>query len=173
MFHDWADFYIIVGGSAGALIGLMFVVATLTAGVERERVIPGGRIYITPIVFHFSIVVIVAAVSGVPNIPEVVAGVILAGCGAFGLVYSVVTTVRMYRLHWEYAPPDVSDKFFYGFFPALAYLGLAVAAAWVWVDARAAAYAVGVLMLTVLLIGIRNAWDLATAIVQDTRREDD
>ncbi len=25
MFHDWEDFYLIVGSAAGALIGIMFV----------------------------------------------------------------------------------------------------------------------------------------------------
>ena len=36
MFEGWENFYLIVGPSAAALIGLMFVVVTLTAGRERD-----------------------------------------------------------------------------------------------------------------------------------------
>ena len=34
---EWANFYVIVGSSAGALIGLQFVVITLLADMPRER----------------------------------------------------------------------------------------------------------------------------------------
>ena len=37
MFEGWDSFYLLVGGGAGALIGTMFVVATLTAGLAPER----------------------------------------------------------------------------------------------------------------------------------------
>ena len=37
MFEGWENFYLIVGPSAAALIGLMFVVVTLTAGRDREQ----------------------------------------------------------------------------------------------------------------------------------------
>ena len=32
MFEGWDNFYLVTGGAAGALIGLMFVVATLEIG---------------------------------------------------------------------------------------------------------------------------------------------
>jgi hypothetical protein len=34
MFQGWDTFFFLIGSSAGALIGLMFVVITLTAGHE-------------------------------------------------------------------------------------------------------------------------------------------
>jgi hypothetical protein len=38
MFDGWDNFYIIIGSTAGALVGVMFVVATLSAGLdERTR----------------------------------------------------------------------------------------------------------------------------------------
>jgi hypothetical protein len=63
MFSDWENFYLIVGSGGGALIGVMFVVATLTAGLEENRASRGARIYITPIVFHFAIVLVVSAIA--------------------------------------------------------------------------------------------------------------
>jgi formate/nitrite transporter FocA (FNT family) len=65
MFHDWENYYLLIGAAAGALIGLVFVVTTLTAGLDASRVSRGAKVYITPIVFHFSVVLIVSAISAV------------------------------------------------------------------------------------------------------------
>jgi len=172
MFRDWENYYLLVGSAAGALIGLMFVVTTLTAGLDANRVSRGVKVYITPIVFHFSNVLIVSAISAVPQIPTAAVGVLVALCAAAGIVYSAATTVRLSRTGWE-DPPDTSDKWFYGIVPTIAYLALAGAAFAVWLVSRIAAYAVGATVLVLLLIGIRNAWDLATSIVQSpaNRRE--
>ena len=167
MFRDWENYYLLIGSAAGALIGLMFVVTTLTAGIDASRVSRGAKVYITPIVFHFSVVLIVSAISAVPEIPLPAVGVLLASCAAIGIVYSAATTARLSRTRWE-DPPARSDKWFYGILPTIAYLGLAGAAGAVWLasTSRIASYAVGATMLVLLLIGIRNAWDLATSIVQ-------
>ena len=52
----WRNFYVIVGSSAGALIGLQFVVITLIAA----KPIPGadaqtGGAFATPTVVHFGV----------------------------------------------------------------------------------------------------------------------
>jgi hypothetical protein len=165
MFRDWENYYLLIGSAAGALIGLMFVVTTLTAGIDASRVSRGAKVYITPIVFHFSVVLIVSAISAVPKIPLPAAGVLLASCAAIGIVYSAATTARLSRPGSE-DPPNWSDKWFYGILPTVAYLGLAGAASAVWLGSGIASYAVGATMLVLLLIGIRNACDLATSIVQ-------
>jgi hypothetical protein len=165
MFHDWENYYLLIGSAAGALIGLMFVVTTLTAGLDASRVSRGAKVYITPIVFHFTVVLIVSAISAVPEIPLPAVGVLLAPCAAIGIVYSAATTARLSHTRWE-DPPGRSDKWFYGILPTIAYLGLAGAASAVWLAPKIASYTVGATMLVLLLIGIRNAWDLATSIVQ-------
>ena len=165
MFRDWENYYLLVGSAAGALIGLMFVVTTLTTGIDPSRVSRGAQVYIKPIVFHFSVVLIVSAISAVPQIPLPVAGMALAFCAVIGIVYSAATTARLSRPGWE-DPPNWSDKWFYGILPTVAYLGLAGAASAVWLVPGIAAYAVGATMLVLLMIGIRNASDLAINIVQ-------
>ncbi|MBI3677782.1 MAG: hypothetical protein HY243_14330 [Proteobacteria bacterium] len=165
MFRGWEEFYVLVGSAAGALIGLMFVVATLTAGRDPTQVSRGARVYITPIIFHFAVVLVVGAISEIPDIPFAVVGMILALIAVTGLSYALLAAKRLFEPGWA-LPPDVSDKCFYGFFPAIAYLALAGAAAAVWLAPHAAVYAIGATMLVLLLIGIRNAWDLTTALVQ-------
>ncbi len=69
MFEGWDNYYIIVGPSAGALIGLMFVVVTLTADSEPRGMERGSAVYITPIVFHFAVVLVLSAMTAVPGLP--------------------------------------------------------------------------------------------------------
>src|ERR1700720_3985891 len=97
MFRDWANYYLLIGSAAGALIGLMFVVTTLTAGLDASRVSRGAKVYITPVVFHFSVVLIVSAISAVLKIPLPAVGVLLASCAAIGIVYSAGTQARLPR----------------------------------------------------------------------------
>ena len=165
MFRGWDNFYIIVGSSAGALIGVIFIVATLTAGLETSRASRGARLYITPIVFHFVIVVIVSAISAVPDLPAGAVGVMLAFCAFSGLAYTATTTMGMFSIKGQ-DEPDRSDKLFYCVLPIIAYLGLAGATAAVWLAPGIAALAIGAMMLFLLLLGIRNAWDLATFLIQ-------
>jgi hypothetical protein len=171
MFHEWENFYIIIGPTAGALIGLMFVVATLTAGFEARRAARGARIFFTPIVFHFGVVVTVSAITAVPELSAPVVGVLFAVTAVFGGAYTILTLTRILRSSGE-DPVHWSDKYFYGVFPVLAYVVLAVAAAAMWFAPHLADYATGAAVLGLLLIGIRDAWDLQTYLVQDPRRKE-
>ena len=58
----WENFYVIVGSSAGALIGLQFVVMALIANLPRT---PGqaqaGHAFATPNIVHFGTVLFLAA----------------------------------------------------------------------------------------------------------------
>jgi hypothetical protein len=56
MFLHWDSFYMLIGSAAGALIGWLFVVATLTVGREQSSVSRGMKVYMTPTVFHFAVV---------------------------------------------------------------------------------------------------------------------
>lgn len=162
MFRDWEDYYLLVGSGAGALIGIMFVVATLTAGYEQRLASRGARTYITPIVFHFSVILVVSIVTAVPELPVMVAVAGFAVVAALGIAYSVTTTFRLIATDWT-TPPDLEDKIFYGVMPPLGYLVLSGAA--LMLPDKNAVYAIGAAMLFLLLLGIRNAWDLAVFFV--------
>ena len=63
----WENFYIIIGSSAAALMGLMFVVITLTA--ERRGVDDSAGLdaFASPTVLHFCAVLLVAATLTTPG----------------------------------------------------------------------------------------------------------
>src|SRR5690349_204628 len=78
----WDNFYVIVGSSAGALTGLMFVVITIVAGNAPRRS-GGGELaaYGTPNVVHFCAVLFLAAMLSAPWESLHVVGVLLVAAG--------------------------------------------------------------------------------------------
>jgi hypothetical protein len=60
---EWQNFYVIVGSSAGALIGLQFVVLTLIAALPIGRgTAQVGAAFSTPNVVHFGAVLLLAGI---------------------------------------------------------------------------------------------------------------
>ena len=63
----WENFYVIVGSSAGALIGLQFVVITLIADAPNVRAdAQAGDAFSTPSVVHFGAVLFLSAIASAP-----------------------------------------------------------------------------------------------------------
>jgi hypothetical protein len=168
MIKGWENFYEVTGTAAAGLIGVMFVVTTLTAGLEHSRMSRGARVYLTPIVFHFSIIVILSAIALAPDLHPMGESAILGGCAVVGVVYSIVTTVRLFTLGEEFLA-DWEDRSFYGLAPTVAYGVLGFGAACVARSDPMAPHEIGGAVLVLLLISIRNAWDLATFLVMRPR----
>lgn len=63
---EWQNFYVIVGSSAGALIGLQFVVMTLIAERPVAPTELLGKALATPTIVHFEAALLLSAVVSVP-----------------------------------------------------------------------------------------------------------
>ena len=165
----WSNFYVIVGSSAGALIGLQFVVISLIAEKTVSRTdAQAGDAFATPSVVHFAVVLLLSAVASAPwdGVGAVSALWGLVGLG--GIVYSGVVIRRM-RAQTAYRP-ELYDWFFYVLLPLAAYLLLAVSAFAVQSHARATLFTVAAAALLLLFVGIHNAWDAVTYHVFVRRR---
>jgi hypothetical protein len=173
MFQEWDNFYLLIGSAAGALIGLLFVVVTLTERVERSRAERGSRVYMTPTLFHFAMVLVVSALAFAPGLSANVQGLLLGAGAVIGTVYaaSISLEFRAERIIPNEAP-HWSDVWFYGLAPLVLYFCLLATSAAVWDDAWFAAYAVAANMLALLLVAIRNAWDLVTWLAPHGDKED-
>jgi hypothetical protein len=159
MFPGWQTYYQVIGGAAGALIGLLFIIATLTSRQsEPSGSSMGLRVFSTPNVFHLAQVLAVSALALAPTEEGGLAGLILTLCVTVGLIHSlwVVMAFRQVKtVHW-------SDFWCYGIAPVVAYLALTLAVGAAWLRVPHAACAVALLLLALLLLAIRNAWDLVT-----------
>ena len=159
----WESFYVIVGSSGGALIGLQFVVITLIA--DRRELAGGGSLsaFGTPTVVHFTNALVVSAIMSAPWPSLGPLSVVLGICGVVGLVYSGVV-IRRARRQTDYQPVG-EDWFWYAGLPCVIYAVLAMTAAALRQSPQVALFFVAASAITLLLIGIHNAWDTVTHIV--------
>jgi len=156
----WENFYIIIGASAAVLMGLMFVVITLTAerkGVDESAVLDA---FTSPTVLHFCAVLLVAAILTTPGHTTVSLSFCLTVVGLGGIAYTTSIIIRM-RRQKMYALVT-SDWIWHILLPLIAYVCLLGSGAVVWGSADAALYSVAAGALLLLFIGIHNAWDAAT-----------
>ena len=168
LFDEWDSFYLIVGGAAGALIGLQFVVMTLIAERRRMTSAAGGSAFATPTIVHFSTVLLIAAIVRAPW-HEIAAPSTLWGLiGLGGVVYGGVV-IRRVRTQHDYRP-DLDDWCFYVLLPLAAHLALGVSALLARAHARESLFIVGGSTLVLVACGIHNSWD-AIAYHVFTKRE--
>jgi hypothetical protein len=160
--EPWANFYVIVGSSAGALTGLQFVVISFIS--ERRRMTNTADIgaFGTPIIVHFGFVLLLSTLLSAPWARLESVGYTLAGFGFLGLLYTGVIARRAARATYKAVLDDV---IFHMVLPAVAYAMVLVAgllmprgSGWVY-------FAIAGTALGLLFIGIRNAWDTVLYIL--------
>jgi hypothetical protein len=167
----WEHFYSVVGSSAGALIGLQFVVLTLIAHLPAGDVDgQTGNAFTTPTVVHFGVVFLLSAAASAPWHEISPFADVCGLTGFLGIAYTIVTARRL-GAQTAYHPV-FEDRLFHIVLPLAAYallLGSAFAA-----DPypRPALFAVGGAALLLLFIGIHNAWDTVTFHVFVKRRNE-
>ncbi len=166
----WQNFYVIVGSSAGALIGLQFVVMTLIANMPITRGdAQAGNAYTTPTVVHFGVVLLLSAVGCAPWNEITTLAILWGLVGLMGLVY-VVLVARRLRLITGYQPV-FEDRLFHILLPSVGYTMLVTSACVAYSYPRPALFIVGGTALLLLYVGIHNAWDIVTFHIFVKRRE--
>jgi hypothetical protein len=166
----WENFYVIVGSSAGALIGLQFVVMALIADMPiTGRDVRASQAFGTPNVVHFGVVLLLSAFACIPwegfNIVAILWGLI----GLGGLVYATIV-IRHMKLQTAYKAV-FEDWLFHVLLPGAAYTMLAASAGVAFVAERPALFLVGAAALLLLFVGIHNAWDTVVYHVFVRRKE--
>jgi hypothetical protein len=170
MFDGWGDYFFMIGSSAAALIGLMFVVVTLTAGHDRQETERGKHLYTSPIVFHLAVILVLSGATIAPEVELRLFAFAALGIALLGFAMGMRSAIGiMRRSKMESAR---FDMFWYGVAPAIAYVGLAAASigllgrhAW-----APPAFAADVMAL--LLVSIHAEWDLVTFLAPNAGPRD-
>jgi hypothetical protein len=162
MFAGWDEFYLLIGGAAGGLIGLLFIVVTLIRGGETGLKLRGASVFMTPTVAHLAMVLTLSALATAPKLSTPATGALFLLGAAVGLVFTgrallMLAMGSVKATHW-------SDLWGYGVAPFAASLVLAVSASAAWFAPDWAARGIAASVVAMLLIAIRNAWDLVTWI---------
>jgi hypothetical protein len=159
----WESFYVIVGSSAAALTGLMFVVITLMAD-RRQR--PGGALdaFGTPTIVHFCGALAAAAIVSAPWPSLGMVAWVIGIVGIASVVYVLIVNRRARRQ--SAYQPVLEDWIWHIVLPLMAYL-LFIATAIFMTAHPMALFGIGAGSLLLVFIGIHNAWDTVTYIALD------
>jgi hypothetical protein len=164
-FRDWHDFYLLIGTASATLVGLMFVAASVGMRYftkEREAAL---KAFLTPTVMHFSAVLVTCVFATAPERVSVPPSVFLLAIGIIGVAYSIHVWIRMSRGGF-FGTIDLEDRFWYVLAPVTGYLLMTAGAVVVlWVHQGAGLDLIALTLVLLLLLGIRNAWDMTVWIV--------
>ena len=158
----WENFYVILGSSAGALIGLQFVVMALIANLPRAAAQgDAGNAFATPNVVHFGTALLISGLLTMPWRDLSTVTILLGILGLCGVLYSLIVARRM-REQTLYRPV-FEDWLCHAVLPFIGYSLIATSA----YEARGmyahnAMFGVAVAVLLLLFVGIHNAWDAVT-----------
>jgi hypothetical protein len=161
--HAWHDFYILVGTASATLVGLMFVAASIGAQVFTERNREAMRAFISPTVVHFTAVLLICIGAAIPSQTWATSALLLALGGVAGVIYSARLWVHLF-IHHTFVV-DVIDRLFYALIPIVGYLLVVGSAVLLFERSQWGLEALALALLTLLLAGIRNAWDMTMWIV--------
>ena len=156
----WDSFYVIIGSSAAALTGLMFVVIALSGETApADGTVEAIRAFSTPNIVHFGGVLLIAALLTTPGHGVLTLSGSVGACGIAGLVFTRWVLVQMRRV--TLYTPIADDYMWHVRMPFLAYGALTAGAAGLWWRPATALVLVAAAALFLLYIGIHNAWDAA------------
>jgi hypothetical protein len=167
-FAHWEGFYVIVGTSAAALLGLQFVVMTLIAEFRPTGTTREIDAFGTPTIVHLCAVLLVSAILAAPWHAYAGAAIALGICGAAGAIYAVIVIFRGRRVT-SYTPV-LEDWIFHGALPLLAYSTFFVASIFVARGHIPALFVVAATTLLLMFVGIHNAWDTVTFVTIEGRK---
>ena len=166
----WANFYVIVGSSAAALIGLQFVVIALVNDTRMKTSSMTLSAFSTPTVVHLGGALVFSSVMSAPWPSLRALSITITACGIIGIAYA--TTVLVSTLRQTQYRPVLEDWLFHIVFPFAAYLAFALAGGFLRVAPRSMPFALAAAALGLLLIAIHNAWDTVMFLITRRQHED-
>jgi hypothetical protein len=160
--HDWHDFYMLLGTASAALVALLFVAVSIGASFLTPERSVATRTFMSPVVFHFSTLLLLSLIAMVPSHTALSLAIGITIVAIAGLGYTTVVLVGLARASIS----DAADRFGYGFCPLASYLAMLAAADLVISRATLAADILAAALLLLLAVNIRNAWDLMLAFAR-------
>jgi hypothetical protein len=160
MLTAWNSFYVMMGSSAAALTGLVFIVVTIVRDQRRPGSEAGMATFTTPTVIHFGCALFTSAVMSVPFTSLVPISIMLGLAGAAGLCYVAIIARQTSGL--ESYRADIEDWTWHVALPFVAYATLVIGAIAMYAAPVQALFAPAAAAALLIFIGIHNAWDVVT-----------
>ncbi len=164
----WHDFYTLLGAASATLVGLLFVAVSVGSSAFSSGRRAPLRVFLSASVIHFSGILVACLIVLVPIQSWLSLGVMIAGCGLFGLGYYVLTWRDMLRdglskaLEWD-------DHVWYATLPVIGYLCETGSGVTLALEGDLGCVALSLSMAMLLVVGIHNAWDITVWSITQRR----
>ncbi|HVC59253.1 MAG TPA: hypothetical protein VND19_02670 [Acetobacteraceae bacterium] len=165
----WREFYTMLGTASATMVGLLFVAATVGAGVFSNDRRAALRVFLSASVVNFSLILAACLVVLAPVRSWVLLGVVILGCGLFGLAHSCVAWRDTLRDGLIKAI-DLEDRVWYIVLPIAGYLFVAASGVTLALRLDVGCAALALSMGALLAVGLHNAWDITVRSI--TRRRE-
>ena len=166
--QPWHDFYLLNGGAAATLSGLLFIAVTFGANLVKKETISTARAFIDPALLHFIQVLVIAGLMVMPVMTWTAVGSLLLAVAAFRIAGLGWVFVRLRRAHRENQDLEIVDWLLYIALPLVAYAFLVASAAGFLMKRPVAFSGLAVVTLSLMLIGIQAAWELIVWIASQS-----
>ena len=166
---EWHDFYLLIGTAGATLLALLFVAASLGAGYLTEEHQSATRMFMTPVVVHFTSVFFASAVALLPWYQIKFFSALIAATALIGTIISTYITIQVVRTEMT---NYLEDYLAYGLLPGVGYLALLAAAVSTYLEKDFGLDAFAGALLLLAIVNIRNAWDLTLTMVRRHHRGD-
>jgi len=168
MLAPWHEFYELLGTASAALIALLFVAVSIATGVLTQE--PDSRrntsTYMSPVVFHYANILFLSLIALVPTQTWESFGTVIGAASAASVIYSIVIALRVHGNSIS----DLSDRLCYGIVPMLCYAAGLIVALLLFEEKPAGLNLLAGTALLLLVINIRNAWDLMISLARRVNR---
>ena len=141
------------------LLAVSVVTSVLTPEPESRT---NTSTYMSPIVFHYANLLFLSLIALIPTETWESFALVIGIAGAGSVIYSIVIALRVHRNSMS----DLADRLCYGAIPALCYASGPVTALFLLEDKPAGLNVLAAGALLLLVINIRNAWDLMISIAR-------
>ncbi len=162
MLAEWHEFYALLGGAAAALLSLLFVVASIGASGMTPESAGATRTFMSPVAFHYANVLFLGLVALIPVQTWESFGLTLGVAAVASFIYSIVILVRVLRD----SRADMIDNMAYGAVPVVCYATGIVSSFLILKESAAGLNVLAGAALLLLIVNIRNAWDLMLSMAR-------
>jgi len=168
---DWHNYYSIVGTAGSTLIGIQFVVITLVSEAQSRSTSTGALgAFATPTIVHFCAALFVSVVMCAPWPQLSEPAFVIGAGGVVGLAYTGIVVLRATR---QTAYQMVAEDWIWHVTLPLVAYGMQLVAGFLLGRATVvASFAVAASSLLLVYIGIHNAWDTSTFMIEERAKRE-
>jgi hypothetical protein len=156
----WANFYILTGGAAATLIGLMFIAITFGSKLVTQDTVAMVRSILSPITLHFAQTFLIACAALMPTNNHLIVGIVAIASTLIRLLRMPSLIKQMRKAMVERKTIETSDWILSVAIPVILYLFLISSAVAFLMAAEWSYFGIGLSVISLLTIGIVSSWDM-------------